>query len=71
MAADLAVAGAAGAWSAPVLVDLAGHISSTGNATINTTANKFKGRFFQEAGHTGAQVWWEDEGRTVRRPVSY
>ena len=66
---DLAVAGSATAWSAPVVLDLAGHFSGTGNATINATASKFTGRFFLEADAASPQVWWEDADRTVRRPV--
>ena len=70
LAPDLAVAGSAAAWSPPVVLDLAGHLSPTGNATINATAAKFSGRFFLEDGDPPSpQIWWEDEGRTVRRPV--
>ena len=65
---DLAVAGSSTAWSAPVVLDLAGHFSSTGNASINATG-KFSGRFFLEADASSPQVWWEDAVRTVRRPV--
>ena len=55
-------------WRDWAPVAAAGHIAPAGDGKLTPSGAPFSGRFVQPVGG-GPQVWWEDDARTVKRPV--